>query len=166
MADRLTANQLDKFARVNPRFKQTTTVTIDNDAIASTDITERVKKLGKLKTTVFNRHPVERGEVEFPVVTLTADNSDGFFDYGGTVLPNGRTDVESTIVRVVITLLALGDTSATTFLDFTGLIKEPEYGSDGEIRLVAEHPLTAVSSRKWNKEDRVGGATGIRAAFS
>ena len=165
MADRLTAGDLTQLARVNPRFSVVYTVTIDNDAITATDITRRVRKFGSLKTAVFNKHPEEQGEFELPVVTLTADNGDGYFDYQSTIFPKGRSDLASTSVRIEITITPNGQ-PARDVLDYTGRLREPEHTNEGDIRLVVEHPLTAASERKWRKEDRIGGKTGYSGFFA
>ena len=160
MADRLTADQLDRFGRHVMEAPVTRTATIDNDAISATDITSRVKDWGKIKTELYNKHPDDRATLRFPVVTFEVDNSDGYFDRGGTIFPNGNDDYASTTVRIQVVM------DGTTWLDFTGILREPEYTGRGVIELVADHPLIAMNKRTWAREDRIGGDTGLNVSFS
>jgi len=162
MADRLTANQLAQFARVNPRRTQILTASLDSSSIALTDITSRVTDWGSIKTEVYGKHPDETGEFSFPVLTVEVDNSDGAFFYGGALVPGGIDDFNSMTLRIENQIRANGDTAFTTFDDFTGRVVIPEYDDSKIVRLVAEHPLAWLARRKWLREDRIGGNTGFR----
>ena len=154
MADRLSASQMAIATSRHIRAKVSRTATIDNDAISATDISSRVTKWGSIQFKLFNRYPGDKQGLQFPVLTLEVDNHDGYFDMGGTVWPNGQDDVEGTTLRVQV------EAMGSTWLDFTGLVLEPEYSDSKIIGLVAEHPLTAMTQRKWLREDRIGGDTG------
>ena len=160
MADRLTAAQMTEFSGHVMTAKVTRTATIDNGAISATDITSRVKEWGDLKFELYNKHPDDRNNLRFPVLTLTVDNSDGYFDRGETIFPNGNSDIRSTLVVVTVVI------SGTTFLDSTGMLREPEYSGRGTIDLVCDHPLAELAKREWDTEDRIGGDTGINVSFS
>lgn len=159
MADRLTATQMSEFTGPNVRKKVTRTATIDNDAITATDISSRVTKWGEIQFKLFNRYPGDRQGLHIPVVTVEVDNSDGYFDPGGTVWPNGVDDIEGTTLRVQVVV------GSTTFVDFTGLVLQPEYSNRKLVGLVAEHPLVAMGQRTWMREDRIGGDTGVNHYF-
>ena len=160
MADRLTSDQFTAFSGHVMEEKVTRTVTIDNSEISATDISTRIKLWGKLKTELYNKHPDDRAALRFPVMTLTADNSGGYFNRGGVIFPNGNDDFASTTIRVQVVA------SGTTWLDFTGVLREPEYTGRKMIDLVADHPLVVITSREWVREDRIGGDTGLNASFN
>jgi len=160
MADRLTAQQAIDFSDLNLRHRITRTLTIDNNAIALTDITAMVDRWGSIKTEVYNKHPKERGDLTFPVTTIDVDNSSGYFDLGGTAFPNGASDLASTVLRLVVVV------SGTTWIDFIGFLKEPEYMDSKILGLVFEHPLTLATSRVWRRADRIGGDTGVNRGLT
>lgn len=160
MADRLTAAQLADFTGLVMNKKVTRVATIDNDSISATVITDLVKEWGSIKYELFNKHPDDQGKLRFPVTTIVVDNSQGYFSRGGTAFPGGKSDFESTTLRIQITV------SGITLMDFTGQVKEPEYDSSKVVRLVTEHPLTAITRRKWGRDDQIGGDTGIDGYFS
>jgi hypothetical protein len=160
MADRLSAALLAAYARPVLRKKVVREAYILNDAAGPTDITARVKSWGTVDFEVFNQHPDERGSLKFPVVSLTVDNSDGYFNRGGAIFPNGNADFESTVVHVSILV------GGNSLFVFDGRILQPEYSEGGSLELVAEHPLTAMTSRKWTRDDRIGGDTGIDGYFA
>jgi hypothetical protein len=124
-----------------------------------------VKEWGRTRFEVYNKHPDDRGRLGFPIVNVMADNSDGYFSPGGTIFPNGRDDFYSTTLRVEMTA-HFADGTQYKFLDFYGQVREPEYDETETVNLVAEHPLTAASGRIWDKQDRIGGDTGIDANFN
>jgi hypothetical protein len=159
MADKLTAAEISDYSERNLRLLVTRTMTIDNDAISQTDISDRVKDWGDLKTTVYNKHPKDPGQIVFPTMTLEADNSDGYFDPGGAIFPNGSSDFGSTTAIVTI---AIG---SRTILEFTGAVLEPEIDSTEIFNILMEHPLTKINARRWSREDRYGGDTGINGSF-
>lgn len=160
MADRLTAQQIADYSGHVMTKKIARTATIDNASISATDITSRVKKWGKIKFGLYNKHPKDRGDIVFPVVSLMVDNSDGYFNRGGVIFPLGKDDFASTVLTVVVSV------GGTTYLDFTGTVREPEYTESGYINLVAEHPLTQINRREWTRDDRIGGDTGIDWFFN
>lgn len=159
MADRLTAAQFAAFSGHALRSKIVRTATVDNAAIASTDITSRVKLWGEIDFQVFNRHPTERGSLKFPVLALTVDNSRGYFSRGGVIFPNGNADFASTVIHVSITI------GGVSFFVFDGRILQPEYSNEKTIDLVAEFPLSVMTSRNWTRDDRIGGKTGVQMYF-
>lgn len=159
MADRLTADQFEQFSDVNIRRRPTRSLTLDNSGLGSpVDITSRVRKWGTLKTTIYNKHPGDRGKLEIPVITIEVDNSDGYFDVGGSVFPT-RAAISSATARVVV---AAG---GSTWLDFEGHVAEPEIDPSGIYNLVIEHPMVALTSRQWIRDDRIGGDTGFNFFF-
>lgn len=160
MADKLTAAQMAAYSAHRMRPPVIRTATIDNAAITATDISDRVKKWGTVRFAVYNRHPNDRGELSFPVVELTVDNRDGYFDRGGVLFPNGNADFASSVLSVAITV------GGVQRLAFDGRILQPEYVSGGALQIVAEHPLAAMSSRRWTRDDRIGGDTGIDFYFA
>ena len=159
MADRLTAAQFAAYTRHRMRPKVVREAYIDNAAISPTYITERVKSWGKVTFAVYNKHPNDRGALRFPVVTLEVDNSRGYFNRGGVIFPNGNADFASTTVHVSILV------GGVSYFVFDGRILQPEYTESGSLFLVAEHPLAAMTSRKWTRDDRIGGDTGVNANF-
>jgi hypothetical protein len=159
MADKLTAAQMISYRGPVIRTKVVREAYIDNAAISPVYIHDRVKSWGTVDFQVFNRHPDDRGSLKFPVVELTVDNSDGYFRRGGLIFPNGNADFASTVVHVSITVGGL------SLFVFDGRILQPEYTEEGILLLVAEHPLTAMTSRTWTRDDRIGGDTGINANF-
>ncbi len=160
MADRLTAQQFIDFGAHVMHKKITRTATIDNASISATDISDRVSKWGTITFEIYNQSLAHRGNLRFPVLTVEVKNDGNYFDRGGVIFPNPETDFDDTTLRVVVIV------DGTTFLDFTGVVKEPEYSGTKALRLVAEHPLTAISRREWKLEDRIGGSTGIGHSFS
>lgn len=158
MADRIPAAELTAYSAPHPRVKVAYTVTIDNDSIASTDITDRVKKYNQIKFSVYNKHPEEQGDLEFPSVNLSVDNADGYFNLGGSLFPVGAADLKSTTVRVTVEVTRHGSTLALKVLDFTGNLKEPEYTGSDLLTLVAEHPLAELEKREWTDSDSVATA--------
>lgn len=165
MADLLTADQLSAAAERNLRWEIIRTANIDNAAITLTDISDKVASWGQIKFEVYNRHPSERGNLWFPVCSISVKNADKAFDRGGIFFPNGTDDFASTTLRVQISI-DFGPAGIKQVLDFTGNVREPEYDPTGYVNLVAEHPLTAINNRKWVREDRIGGNTGIGAFFN
>lgn len=160
MADKLTADQFDTFTGRNLRERVVRTLTINNDSISLTDITAFARKWGKLKTSVYNISPADRGRFILPVLTIEMDNSTSAFDLGGIIFPSGRDDFASAVAHLTIEI------GGTTFLDFEGAVLEPEYDPSGAFNLILEHPLAALSRRKWIREDRIGGDTGIDYYFN
>jgi len=156
MVDRVPAAELLVYAKGVPGVKITRTLSIVNDAISSTDITSRAKTWGDFKTSIFNKHPDEQGSLELPVVSINVDNTDGFFNPGGVIFPNGNSDLESTLIQLVVDIERYGSGLPLTYLDFTGNVAEPEYDETGVVTLVAEHPLAKMSRRKWQRADGVG----------
>lgn len=159
MADKLSASALAAFSAHKLRSRVVREAYVDNAAISPTDITSRVKSWGKIDFQVFNRHPNERGTLKFPVLQLMVDNSDGYFNRGGVIFPNGNPDFESSTIHVLILIGGL------SLFVMDGRILQPEYPEDGTLVLVAEHPLTSMSSRTWTQDDRIGGDTGINQGF-
>lgn len=160
MADLLTAAQRAAYTRHKMRPPVVRSAVVSNAAISPTDISDRVKKWGSVQFSVYNVHPQERGSLRFPVVELTVDNRDGYFDRGGVIFPNGVGDLASSMLTVSV--LAGG----VALFAFEGRILQPEYPNGGTLQLVAEHPLAAMSSRRWAKGDRIGGDTGIDWYFT
>lgn len=165
MADRLTAAQIGYLTRRNVRVKVTRTAVVDNDSITATDISDRIKEWGKVKFEVYNKHPDDLGILRFPFVDLVADNHDDYFDPGGTIFPNGLDDLYETTIRIQV-ILNFPDGSTFQELDFTGQVREPEYGDRKSLNLIVEHPLTVLTGRIWKRQDRIGGDTGIDFAFN
>lgn len=157
MADALTAAQLTAYSGRVLRPKVYRAATIDNDSISAADISSRIKSWGSVKYEVYNRHPSDRGDLVLPVLSLIADNSDGYFDRGGAVFPNGVADFASTIAVVTIWIAV---PATHLVLNFSGRVREPEYTERGEIELIVEHALTDLHKRKWVRADRSGGDTG------
>ena len=166
MADILSADELASAKLRNLRHKVNRVAVLDNDAITSTVISDRVMKWNKLKFEAYNKHPDARGNLWIPFVSIQAENSDGAFDPGGTYFPNGRSDFESTTLLVIITVDWDGTSGSHTVLNFTGNVREPELDPSGYVNLVAEHPMAMAKQRIWVREDRIGGDTGLNASFS
>ena len=166
MADRLTAAEFAAFARLNPRYVGTWYAQIINDAITLKVISDRIKGWGTLKTSLYNKHPKERGSLDFPLISVVCDNRDGYFDYGGTIFPNGIGDIETTLAQVRIDLQVEGEATAKTFYEITGQVREPEFDDSGAVELVIEHVLTRATGREWRREDRIGGSTGTNIGFA
>lgn len=164
MADKLTAAELAAFGQRNITVEIDRRCILSNDSVGPISITNRIKKWGKTKFETYNRHPSDRGRLRFPTVNLLADNSSGYFDLGGDVFPNGRTDLGSTEVTVSMFYRITG-TNWHTIMDFTGQLREPEYDETDVIVLVIEHPLTVLTGRVWTRQDRVGGDTGVNHGF-
>lgn len=160
MSDKLTDAQFLAFSAFRMRQKVTREAYIDNAAIAPVYIHERVKSWGEITFSVYNRHPNDSGTLRFPLMDLLVDNSDHYFDRGGAIFPNGNADFASTVVHAVISI------GGVAFMTFDGRILQPQYDNTGAVHLIAEHPLTAMTQRKWTRDDRIGGATGIGAYFA
>ena len=165
MADKLTAAELAAFGQRNITAEISRTCELSNDSHGTLVLTDRIKKWRNTKFEVYNRHPDDRGRLRFPALNLTADNSGGYFDLGGTVFPNGRSDLASTTINVQVFYRITG-TTFKTLMDFTGQLREPEYDETDVITLVVEHPLTVLTGRIWERQDRIGGDTGVNHSFN
>lgn len=160
MADKLTAQEIAAFGASVMRPKVVRSAVLDNDSISATDITSYVRRWNSVKFELYNKHPTDRGSIVFPVLNIDVDNSTQAFDRGGLFFPGGKDDFRSTTLRVVVSI------GARTIIDFTGVVREPEYSDAKQITLVAEHPLTEINRRKWTRDDRIGGDTGINWYFN
>lgn len=164
MADRLTASQILELSDRNIRNRITRAATLTNDS-GGWVITPLVKEWGSSKFEIYNKHPDDRGRLRFPTFSLLADNSEGDFDIGGTYFPNGRPDLFSTTIRFQ-SFIYFADGTTYSALDFYGQLKEPEIDNSGTVTLLCEHPLTVLTGRKWVRDDRIGGDTGIDEYFN
>lgn len=144
MADRLTAAQLESLTgAMRPLWKRTLTV-------GGTDYTSRLLKVGNVRWRIYNRHPLKKGSLWTPILSIEIDNRDGLFSVGNAsgVFPTDK-DRRETSIRVVVT----GASPGIDVLDFTGAALEPFQYDNGRMVIAVEHPLAMSTKRFWNTDD-------------
>lgn len=146
MSDRLTAEQLSQLTGPTITARPRHTLTID-----STDYSDRIIKMGRVKWQLFNRHPKKPGTFNVPVQTLVVDNRDGLFTVGNADGPwPTEEDRRTSKVQTTTTICS----PAITINDFTGAVRPLTHASDGTLTLEIEHPLKLAHERVWKREDK------------
>lgn len=132
---------------------------IKNTAAGTVEITSYVTEWANPgKMSLYNKHPTDRGDLDFPGQELEVNNESGLFTPGNAtgVFPSGTLDFARTAqLQVRLTLRYEG--YASQVWDHVGYIAVPTYLSGHRVLLASEHALSqATASRVAAIEENTG----------
>lgn len=162
MADRLPAHMIADLQSESPSTQQTMSAWISG-SVTSTEVTQYVNEWGDpSEMELYNRHPAEPGKLAWIALEVQADNASGIFDVGNAsgVFPNGVSDFSGVALLRIACDLTHGGESYRVW-DYSGYLLVPEYMARSQVRLFAEHPLGAATTREWDYSDGTEDETGL-----
>jgi hypothetical protein len=117
------------------------------------DVTSRVLSFGQTRVSLFNLNPANPGDFEFPFVSWTLLNSDGYLSPGAPGALWGSMSPASFLMRFRVFDLATDPTGSTLLVDQRFVVTEVQL-DEFEARVVGIIPLARYWSRVWSLEDR------------
>lgn len=155
MADRLSATMIADLVALNIHTKQTFQAWIKGTGAGTVDISAFVLSYGSLsEMQLFNKHPKEPGNITYPTMEIVVDNRSGYFDVGSAsgIFPGGEDDF-SRLAQLQVKAFLLRGAESKTVLNYTGYISQPESNERATMTIFAEHPLNAMTKRKFDEND-------------